>query len=138
MHHLDPEDPNRLLATGMAMALAASGKSRQDIANEAGVSTTHVTKLLMGKVNPSQKVLIDLAKAVDHSIAEIYQMGESSLERERQTALRRAMRLAEDEKTVEAITELAAFLTAEEVEELIRQLQLMQNEIEDVLSKKTA
>lgn len=119
---IDRQSPNRLLALGMSMTLAASGKSRQDVAEMAGVSATHITKLVSGLVNPSQKVLTEFARAVNCPISEIYRLGEAALERDHEERMREDLRRAADERTAGAVIRAATWLDEAGVDQVIEAL----------------
>lgn len=119
---IDREDPNRLLALGMRMALGASGKSRLEVAELAGVSATHITKLVSGQVNPSQKVLSEFALALDCPLSEIYRLGEMAMDRDRESRIQEDLSRAASERHVEALVQAASWLNAENLDELIEAL----------------
>jgi transcriptional regulator with XRE-family HTH domain len=124
LSQVETDGTGLLLARGLAMAMASvGGLTRQQVARAAGISSTHVTKVLPGTSNPSQKVVVDLARAVGFTVSEIYKLGEFALERQRQRENEHARRLALEERSVESIVRVARTLDRASLSQLIEALE---------------
>ena len=120
---LQPSAALRRLSVGMAMALAASGRTQREVADQCGISTAYLSKVLAGAKNPSQKVIAMIAEAVSHTVGEIYDLGDQAIDRENEASRREALRRAGLERTVATMLELADHLDLADLESLLRGLE---------------
>jgi DNA-binding XRE family transcriptional regulator len=61
-------------AFGAAVALfrRTRGLSQEDLAWDAGISTTHLSRIERGRTNPSWLVMVNIAEALDCELVEIF------------------------------------------------------------------